>query len=900
MNDNELVAETRLQEAYSEAARGDRSSIDNFGGGRHFVYDTNDRPLIEYIKAIRLWHGYVRFIQLPKDNPDIEIHQLFVEQYLTTEQVEPTADEDKTTEKNYAVSYIAKHNPMVLLGDPGSGKSTLVNWIASELALNNHTKVKDALGTLLPVPIVLRELEIGQDIDWNGMLDALCRHHMLKQLPEARQIIETWLTEGKAMVLVDGLDEVGSISTRRAVCRAILQGKQKYSAETNRWLVTSRVVGFSDTPLDSPAFVDRLMDPSVDVADDKAFNTESELPRDAIGAKPFEKSYVAPLSDDQIHRYSARWFAIRDRSPERALEAANDLMKALRSQPDTLAIARNPNMLAMAALIYRVRARLPHGRAQLYKEIVEAYVQAIDEYRKLLPEHDVPGDVKRRWLARIGFEMQKNRQGTDGESGSILATAAEIKAFLRPEITSSGYANSETIAEEFLSFIKRRSGLLLPRGAALDGQDKYAFIHLSFQEYFAALHLARTIRRPGWLRAPESAEVGARASDLRDYVHEPMWKETILLLFEILSEEEGWGDELFTILFGDDTSADQLNEEWDPTSLAVTAERELLLSVCADSHTNLSLAIKQSAIRKLGACLIFGNGWKPELTDMILKRVGRLSISRVFDTGVLPYEECRQILIASSLAQATGLVITQSRDLALVSSLSKVEWLALAGSDINQLSDRKTHENIKALYVEVPNLETTADLIWYPRLTSLTLRSNRQVNLSGLSYIPQLSGLRLSVPSPSDLTPLNLCLQLRSLDLSPMILNQKLDLPGLMHLVVRDLASIELISGCTALEQLTVWDASNLVLSEFSQFNHLFRLTMVNTTCIDLNWTRNMKRLRSLTIWESDSLQDISALDELPELVRLRLPGTVTIPASLRSRPGLTVSGGKQGGEKPS
>ena len=60
---------------------------------------------------------------------------------------------------------------------------------------------------------------------------------------------------------------------------------------------------------------------------------------------------------------------------------------------------RIPNLLTFMALIHRVRAMLPDGRALLYNEIGEAYLETIDTFRGL-QEMDFPLHQKMRWLGQ--------------------------------------------------------------------------------------------------------------------------------------------------------------------------------------------------------------------------------------------------------------------------------------------------------------------------------------------------------------------------------------------------------------------------------------------------------------------------------------------------------------------
>lgn len=89
------------------------------------------------------------------------------------------------------------------------------------------------------------------------------------------------------------------------------------------------------------------------------------------------------------------------------------------------------------------------------------------------------------------------------------------------------------IAELFLEYAGRRSGLLLPRGQDASGRDRYAFIHLSFQEYFAAQFLRDCVCDPDWLELDdENEEHGTRLQDVRRYAGQALWRETLIFLWE--------------------------------------------------------------------------------------------------------------------------------------------------------------------------------------------------------------------------------------------------------------------------------------------------------------------------------------------------------------------------------
>ncbi len=426
-------------------------------------------------------------------------------------------------------------------------------------------------------------MHIGRGITWSGLLQAFLEHDMAKPLRDTPRL-EELLKHGQALIMLDGLDEIGAVEVRQNLRDAVFTGMKSYP--DCRWLLTSRIVGYEDVPFDRlPA------EPGQSFLLGKAL---SELASPLANlVRMAAVRYVAPFTDDQIARFARNWFTLREAVGSKAEQGAQDLIEAIQRDPSTLRLARIPNLLTMMALIHRVRARLPHGRALLYNEITQAYLQSIDEFRGLR-EVDYPLAQKKRWLARVGFEMQRRRsmdakkEKTDQPSATreILAEKSEVKTWIMDAMAESGYGRDEKAAEDFVAYIGRRSGLLLPRGP-----EQFAFMHLSFQEYFAACFLAEQITSPQWIRHGKAAP-GADRESLRTYTREVIWRETLVFLFELLADQLGWPQTLAEDLFGENF------KDLDPEVAEVKNAGVLLARLVVDPHSGFSQDLRDQAIAK--------------------------------------------------------------------------------------------------------------------------------------------------------------------------------------------------------------------------------------------------------------------------------------------------------------
>ena len=146
--------------------------------------------LRKYLSNVRDWHGYIRFLGLPdrRDNPDVLIDRLFVEPLLTRRHVSPDENPSNWLDETETVfDALGTGKPLVLLGDPGTGKSTLLNYLIWLLARPTQPIWTRRLGAwMLPIPMVIREFPLRGLKNFSGLLECVSESHDERAAPRRR------------------------------------------------------------------------------------------------------------------------------------------------------------------------------------------------------------------------------------------------------------------------------------------------------------------------------------------------------------------------------------------------------------------------------------------------------------------------------------------------------------------------------------------------------------------------------------------------------------------------------------------------------------------------------------------------------------------------------------------
>ena len=364
---------------------------------------------------------------------------------------------------------------LVLLGDPGSGKTTFLNHLAFSLAKESWKQIPDwpePERDILPVAITLRDfaywiagLEKTRQASAGLLWDYLQYDLEKSNLSFVAPCLENAFQNGRAMLLLDGLDEVPpGQESRGLIIKTVTEFQKRY--DTSRYLVTCRVLSYQD--------------PAWQLPENK--NTSFQL---------------ADFNDEQIQAFIQAWHTEIAAKWNKPQSAVGILEKKLQSEiterSDLRRLAPNPLLLTVMALVHTSDGELPESRALLYSRAVDIllwrweqektkeYGEESEILRLLRQAQRTRGDLL-VLLAEIAFSAHAQlKPDDDREKVTGVPEMGLIKALcqLHPK-------ESYDWAKQVVDAMRLRAGLLVERTGGV-----FAFPHRTFQEYLAGVHLSR-------------------------------------------------------------------------------------------------------------------------------------------------------------------------------------------------------------------------------------------------------------------------------------------------------------------------------------------------------------------------------------------------------------------------
>jgi hypothetical protein len=378
-------------------------------------------------------------------------------------------DRTVTTQEalNYALRREAKYDGVVILGQPGSGKTTLAKYFLLCFATDKAKQNLQLSKKFLPILLFLRDVNPEKSLLEN-ILASLQKH----DLDLSEDFFRPFLEKGQAILLLDGLDEVPSDDRRATVSRWI-HDKVHLTFPRCLVIVTSRFSGYRG---------------------------------EAVLKGHYLRLEIQDYGLEQVQQFLENWLTavethlFEDNKHYRteAKNRAADLVGRIKKTPALHDLAVNPLMLQIIALVHRDRNTLPERRVELYKECTDVMLERWDKAKGM--EVLLSANQARQLLQPVALWMHSVENRREVSKSELVEFISPIVPRIKREVDIDDLLKSWVV----------RSGIFKGEG------ETYFFHHLSFQEYLTAEEirnkrtfdiLVKNFDR-GWWREPTLLAMG--------------------------------------------------------------------------------------------------------------------------------------------------------------------------------------------------------------------------------------------------------------------------------------------------------------------------------------------------------------------------------------------------------
>jgi hypothetical protein len=372
------------------------------------------------------------------------IHEIYIPLKTLASQEGREVEQQRRIELEQALC----NRKVVIVGDPGSGKSTFLRRVAFELCRTLRGTLPNDAPPFLPVndrrfPILIRVADLAKLLaadkspkpddspDW-------IPYFLGKQSDEYKWGVDEAffrrkLDDGGCLVMVDGLDEAPERQMRERIARLFERATAAF--KKCDFLVSTR--------------------PQTNSGD-------SVL----AGFHPVRIGDLELPEIRSFFEHFARALALNDAESK---DFKDCLETALASRPEIYEMAGNPIMLTALAVLQHNDQRLPEYRVELYESIL-GWLAAAHQHK----EGRLPAEKCLEYMRKVALRMQ------DEPAGRVVQVNKRSAA----ELFTREFGGSVDANEVLLERETQDSGIIAAVGSDL------RFWHLSFQEYLAAREIA--------------------------------------------------------------------------------------------------------------------------------------------------------------------------------------------------------------------------------------------------------------------------------------------------------------------------------------------------------------------------------------------------------------------------
>ncbi|PZV18103.1 MAG: signal transduction protein [Leptolyngbya sp.] len=327
---------------------------------------------------------------------------------------------------------VEKHNKLMILGKPGAGKTTFLKHLAIQCIGGAFQSDR------VPLFITLKDFaETDGQPDLVTFIDRVITPSAHATHEPPKMLTQQILGQGRALILLDGLDEVRETDASR-VLREIQQFSDLYSR--NAVIITNRIATREYT-----------------------FQQFTELE-------------VANFDHAQIDEFAHRWFHNRQ-EPDKTKQ----FLRALNHEPYIHELASNPLLLTLLCIVFEDAGEFPSNHADFLRSGIDVLLKQWDSKRNI--ERD---QIYKKLSLKHKEDLLSQIAWCTFEAGNYFFKQKDLERQIRKFIENLPGASTdeETLnldSEAVLKSIEAQYGLFVERARGI-----YSFSHLTFHEYLAA------------------------------------------------------------------------------------------------------------------------------------------------------------------------------------------------------------------------------------------------------------------------------------------------------------------------------------------------------------------------------------------------------------------------------
>ncbi|MCC5649022.1 NACHT domain-containing NTPase [Nostoc sp. XA013] len=376
------------------------------------------------------------------------------------------------------ITAVQTYSKLRVLGKPGAGKTTFLQHLAIQCNRGRFAANR------VPIFITLRDFADETRVAGQfHLLNYICKEFSTCGISDP-SVLETLLLEGRALLLLDGLDEVLHQQSK-GVVNEIRRLSEKY--QKNIFVVTCRTAA------------------------------------KALNLRRFTDVEIAPFSQDKIVAFAQKWFtAVTKTNIQDKQEQAFEFIEKL-DLPENLQFQRlavTPLFLHLTCWVFHHQNKFPTQKSAFYKQCLDLLLGKWDETKAI--ERD---EVYQGFSLPQKLKLLSQVASATFEQGNYFFEQRIVKQHISDYIGDLPNASTEPEeleldSEGVLQAIELQHGLLAERVRGI-----FSFSYLTFQEYLTARKIVGSYNLQA-LKQP--------LERLVTHITEPRWREIFLLTVAML------------------------------------------------------------------------------------------------------------------------------------------------------------------------------------------------------------------------------------------------------------------------------------------------------------------------------------------------------------------------------